>query len=116
MHVIGTQRGLSRRQKAALVKRRLAVLLRRPERIYRLNLGHATDLGLAYSEKAIEAGELLCALGRCTPRQQRIVLLWLGPRRLRQARIAREMGLSVATVKREAAAAVRGMAAQAWEE
>ncbi len=58
----------------------------------------------------------MCALGRCTPRQQRIVLLWLGPRRLRQARIAQALGLSVATVKRDAAAAVRRVVAQAWEE
>ena len=56
------------------------------------------------------------AFSRCTLRQQRALRLWLGPTRATQDCIAREIGVSVITVKRDIAAALRDMAARVWDE
>ncbi len=116
VEIIGTQTDLSERERAALVKERLRLSFRYRSRTYRLNSRETSGTGRAYTDEAVDAGELACALGRCTPRQQRVLELWLGPRRLHQARVARELGVSVVTVKRDASAAVRTMVAMIWEE
>ena len=135
MEVIGSQRGLTRREKAHLLEKRLGVFLRNPSRAYRLNTRERSDTGLAYSDAAIDAGQVLCAFARCTQRQQRILELWLcgvpdpaagragrkgcrPPRRHRatQAAVALAAGVSIATVKRELAAAMDVMTAMVWED
>jgi len=115
MEIIGTQQGLSPREKASLLKERLAYALRHPERVYRVSSRQATDSGLEYTDEAVDAAELLCALGRCSARQQRVLELWLGRGGRSQQDVARSLGLSVATVKREAAEALRRMALQVWD-
>ena len=116
MEVIGTQRGLSRREKVVLLKDRLRYLLRHPDRVYRLNSRDAVETGRRYTDEAVDAGELACALGRCTPRQQQILHLWLGRRRPTQDKVAKALQLSVITVKREAADAFRRMVEMIWED
>ena len=116
MEVIGTQTGLSKREKVLMLKDRLRYFLRHPDRAYRLNSREASDTGRQYTDEAVDAGELACALGRCTPRQQRILGLWLGRGRLKQDMVAQALGLSVITVKREASEAFRRMVQGIWED
>ncbi len=136
MEIIGTQQGLTQREKALLLKQRLGYFLRNPERTYRMNSRETSDTGLAYTDAAVDAGEVFCALGQCTPRQQLILELWLGGRplahaadsgageqdsakprrRLTQTEVAKVVGVSLATVNREAAAALRRMIVMIWED
>ena len=116
MEVIGTQAGLSKAEKVLVLKERLRYYLRHPDRAYRLNSREASDTGRQYTDEAVDAGELASALGRCTPRQQRILGLWLGRHRFRQDRVAKALGISVITVKREAAMAFRQMVGAIWED
>lgn len=115
MEVIGTERDLAKGERTLLLKRRLQRFLRRVAPAYRLTARQATEVGLAYTHQAVNAGELGCALGRCTRRQQRILALWLGSG-LPQAEAARLLGVSLATVKRDAAEALERMAAQVWQD
>ncbi len=115
MGVIGEETGLTQREKARMVKSRLRSLFRPSDHAYRLNSRKASETGRQYTDEATDAGELVCALGRCTPRQQRILALWLGPRATRQEYVARALGVSLVTVKRDAAAAIRAMVAMIWE-
>ena len=114
MEVIGAEKGLTHREMSRVVKSRLHSLYRSPGRSYRLNAREASETGRQYTDEAVDAGELAYALGRCTPRQQRILQLWLGPKKLHQAWVAHALGVSLVTVKRDAAAAIRTMAAVIW--
>lgn len=116
MDIIGTQVGLTDREKVALLKGRLRQALRHPERTYPVNAREPCDTGRAYSDAAIDPGELLCALGRCSPRQRHILDLWLGRERLTQGEISRLLRVSVPTVKRDAADALRRMARMIWDD
>ena len=115
MEIIGAQRGLSEREKVDLVKAKLAYLLRNPDHVYRLNSREASETGRAYTDEAVDVGEIMFALGRCTPRQQRALNLWLGPKALSQERVAKELDVSVITVKRDVGQALRLMVAAIWE-
>ena len=114
MEVIGADKSLTQREMSRVVKSRLRSLFHSPGWSYRLNEREATETGRQYTDEAVDAGELAFALGRCTPRQQRILQLWLGPKRRRQAWIARALRTSLVTVKRDSAAAVRTMVAVIW--
>ena len=116
MDVIGTESGLSDGDKLRILKKRLAYLLQHPRYSYRLNAREVSDTGRAYTDEAIDAGEVMSALGRCTLRQQRIFGLWLGPAHSTQERIADRLGVSVITVKRDVAEALRLMVAHVWDE
>ncbi len=116
MEIIGDQRGLSPRERMWLLKQRLRSYYRDPERVYRLNAREATDTGREYTDEAIDAGELVCALGRCTARQQQALALRLGPKGVPPHQVALALGVSVVTVKRDTAQALKRMAAQIWEE
>lgn len=116
MEIIGAQRGLAHAAKVSLVKTKLGVLFRTPRRHYRLNTGERVETGLAYADRAVDAGELLYALGRCTPRQQEALRLWLGWEGLSQERIAERLGVNVATVKRDLRGAFETMVASIWDE
>ena len=116
MRIIGTEQGLSLREKTSAIKTKLGFMLRHPNYAYRLNSREVGETGLAYSDEAIDIGELAFAFSRCTLRQQQALQLWLGPMRATQDRIAREIGVSVITVKRDIAAALRDMAARVWDE
>ena len=116
MEVIGAQKGFDRATKVFLVKARLRALFRTPGRHYRLNTHEPVEIGLAYSDRAIDAGELLYALGRCTPRQQQALRHWLGRENPSQERIARRLRVSPATVKRDLRAALETMVASIWDD
>ncbi len=116
MEVIGTEKGLSRRDKITTLKDRLRYLYRHPSRVYRLNSREASGTGRQYTDEAIDAGELACALGRCTQRQQQILRLWLGRGSLGQDRTASALGISAITVKRDVAEAFRRMVQMIWED
>lgn len=115
MEIIGAQRGLTPRERLGLLKRRLRVYYRDPERLYRLNAREASDTGREYTDAAIDAGELVCALGRCTARQQQALALWLGPKMMHLGQAARTLHVSVITVKRDTAQALKLMLAQIWD-
>ena len=110
MRIIGTEQGLSLREKTSAIKTKLGVMLRHPNYAYRMNSREVGETGLAYSDEAIDVGELAFAFSCYTLR------LWLGPMRATQHLIAREIGVSVITVKRDIAAALRAMAARVWDE
>ena len=116
MELIGAQQGLARAAKVSLIKTKLAALFRTPRRHYRLNTGETVETGLAYADRAVDAGELLYALGRCTPRQQQAVRLWLGWESLSQERIAERLGVNITTVKRDLGAALETMVTSIWDE
>ncbi len=116
MEIIGAQQGLAHAAKVSLVKTKLGALFRTPRRHYRLNTGERVETGLAYADRAVDAGELLYALGRCTPRQQEALRLWLGWEGLSQERTARRLGVNVATIKRDLRAALKTMVNSIWDE
>ncbi len=116
MEVIGTQRGLNQDEKVRLLKEKLRFLLRNPDHVYRVSSKEETEVGRAYSDEAVDVGEALCALGLCTPRQRRVLELWLGPKRPTQAQVALRLRVSVVTVKRDAKEALERMVAQVWDE
>ncbi len=116
MQIIGTEKGLSQRDKVWVLKDRLAYLFRNPGRVYRMTTREPTDTGFGYSDEAIDAGELWCALGRCSERQQQVLRLWLGRRRLPQGAVAKALGVSLVTVKRDASEALKKMAAMVWDD
>jgi len=116
LQIIGTQVGLDRREKVALLKERLAFVFRNPERDYRLNTRQTAGNTLQYTDEAVDAGELMCALGQCSRRQQEALRLWLGRRRMTQEQVAGVLRVSVITVKRDLGAAMRRMVEQVWEE
>jgi DNA-directed RNA polymerase specialized sigma24 family protein len=114
--VIGTEEGLDHREKEALLKARLIWLLGEGRRTYAMTEKEATETGRALSDMALDAGEVLCALGRCTRSEQRMLHLWLGRGRMTQGEIARELGVSLSAVRRGLAGALDRMVAQVWEE
>ena len=118
--IIGSEEGMTQREKVLALKGRLTYLLRHPKDGYRLHATEDTELSWAYPDAAIDAGEVFCALGQCTPRQQRIPQRWLGRARdgvpLTQAAVAATEGVSTLTIKREASAAFRTMIAIIWDE
>ena len=116
MEIIGAQKGLAHAAKVSLVRTKLGALFRTPRRHYRLNTGEPVDTGLSYTDRAVDAGELLHALGRCTPRQQKALRLWLGRKPLSQERIARRLRVSLVTVKRDIEAALETMLASIWDD
>ena len=116
MEIIGAQRGLARAAKLSLVKTKLSALFRTPRRSYRLNTSDPVETGLAYTARATDAGELWYALGRCTPRQQEMLRLWLGREPLSQERIARRLGVGITTVKRDIQAALETMVDSIWDD
>ena len=116
MEVIGAQKGFDHATKVYLVKARLRALFRTPGRHYRLNTHEPVEIGLAYSDRAIDAGELLYALGRCTPRQQQALRLWLDRGNPSQEQIARRLHVSLTTVKCDIRAAFETMLASIWNE
>ena len=116
MEIIGAQKGLDHAAKVSLVKTKLGALFRTPRRHYRLNTGETVETGLAYADRAVDAGELLYALGRCTPRQQQALRLWLGWESLSQERIAERLGVNITTVRRDLKGAVETMLASIWDE
>ena len=95
---------------------RLRFLLRNPERVYRTNSREASDTGQQYTDEAIHAGELVSALGRCTPRQQQALYLWLGRPGRDQEEVAKALGVSTITVKRDVGEAFRRMVDQIWDD
>ena len=90
--------------------------MRTPRRSYRLNTSDPVATGLAYTDRATESGELWYALGRCTPRQQEMLRLWLGREPLSQKRIARRLGVGTTTVKRDIGAALETMVDSIWDD
>lgn len=116
MEIIGAQKGLADAAKVSLVKTKLGALFRTPRRHYRLNTGEPVETGLSYTDRAVDAGELLHALGRCTPRQQEALRLWLGREGLSQERIAERLGLDPSTVKRDIRAALETMLDSIWDD
>ena len=116
MEIIGAQEGLARAAKVSLIKTKLGALFRTPRRHYRLNTGETVETGLAYADRAVDAGELLYALGRCTPRQHEVLRLWLGREGLSQDRIAERLGVNITTVKRDLRAALETMLASIWDD
>ena len=116
MEIIGAQQGLDHGEKVRLLKEKLRFLLRNPDHLYRVSSREETEVGRAYSDEAVDVGETLCALGLCTPRQRRVLELWLGPRRPTQAQVAPLLGVSVVTVKRDAKEALDRIVAQIWDE
>lgn len=116
MEIIGTQVGLSEREKARLLKERLAFVFRNPDRVYRLNTRETAGDTLQYTDEAVDAAELMCALGRCPRRQQEALRLWLGRWQMSQEEVAGVLRVSVITVKRDVSAALRRMADMVWEE
>ncbi len=116
MEIIGAQKGLAHAAKVSLVKTKLVALFRTPRRHYRLNTGETVETGLAYADRAVDAGELVYALGRCSPRQQEALRLWLGREPLSQERIADRLGVNIATVKRDLGAALETMVASIWDD
>ena len=118
VQVIGSDGDLTYREKELALRARLGYMLRNLQSEYRLNSLEGTDTGRKYTEQATEAGDLLCAFGLCTQRQQRILRLWLGGhdgRRLTQAQAANVVGVSLATASRESAAAFRTMIEVIWD-
>ena len=116
MEIIGAQEGLGHADKVRLVKDKLHAAFRHTRRDYRLNTREPVEIGLAYTERAVDAGELWYALGRCTPRQQQTLRLWLGRKLLSQERVALRLGVSPTTVKRDIRAALETMLASIWDE
>ena len=116
MEIIGAQQGLAHAAKVSLVKTKLGVLFRAPRRHYRLNTGEPVETGLSYTDRAVDAGELLYAMGRCTPRQQEALRLWLGREGLSQRRIAERLGVNITTVKRDLRAALETMVTSIWDD
>ncbi len=115
MSVIGKMAGLDGKQQRTVLRARIGYLLRTPLRRYRLNYRTPQGLGRAYSDEAIDAGEVLHAFARCTRRQQLALTLCLG-RGLRGEEAARVLGVSRATVNREIAEALERMRRRVWEE
>jgi hypothetical protein len=52
LEIIGTQKGLDRAAKARLVKGKLGITFRHPDRDYRLSAREATDTGQSYTDRA----------------------------------------------------------------
>ena len=114
MSAIGTKAGLDEKEQVILVRAKLTYLFRTPMRRYRLNDRHAAGMGRAYSDEAIDAGEVLHALARCTERQQSALALCLG-HGLRGEEAARVLGVSRPTVNRDIAEALEGIRCLVWE-
>ena len=88
--------------------------LRELRRAYALNNDEPTETGRAYSAEAVDAGEVWCALGQRSPREQRIVEWWLGPERLTLREVAARLRVSEVEAAREAFEAIEAMTRQVW--